>query len=450
MAITKLGNIKESKKGSPSAHLRRSIFYIMNEKKTDGGKWIGSNCGTTSEEIYDSMMFTKKLYGKEWGRQGYHFVLSFPPGEADERQAYEVGKEFCEELLSGYDYVFAVHNDQAHRHVHIVFNSVSRVDSYKYRYENGDWQKMIQPVTDRLCEKYGLSTLEYDPDAPRTDKKYNEQTAHRKGNFTETDIICMDIDEALKDASDIEGVYDFLRSMGYEIRHGYSKKHGREYVSFKMPGAKRARRDYKLPEGYRLPDIMKRLNGEEPDHMVQSDLNEGRTGSTDQLQKKWAELLPEKSKKDAGDDLPIYHIRFSSDLPTKMTWRIYRIVFRYEVVLRPQDQEWVRRDMLRLGNLREEWDYLKNYDIKSVDAANDRMRIIQSKIRSLKYVGGEHEKIDELYQEKRILRHIIKDAEDTMKINEYAVVRRKAKDPEIIDEFLEKDPPVNDGLWKEQ
>ena len=435
MAITKLGNIKESKKGSPSSHLRRSIFYIANPKKTEGGKWVGSNCGVTPEEIYDSMMFTKKLYGKEWGRQGYHFVLSFSPGEADERTAYDIGREFCEELLSGYDYVYVVHNDQAHMHVHIVFNSVSRIDSYKYRYENGDWQKMIQPVTDRLCEKYGLSTLEYDPQKPRADKRYNEQTAHRNGNYTETDIICMDIDEALRHASDIEGVYDHLRSMGYEIRRGYSKKHGRDYVSYKMPGAKRARRDYKLPKGYRLPDIMKRLAGKAAEDDISKELHE-----------KWDVLLPEKRQKDYGEDLPIYHIRFDSDLPTKMTWRIYRIVFRYEAVMRPQDQEWVRRDMTRLGRLREELDYLNAHDIKSLEGAKNRLQHIQDRIRTVRYQDGAQADTEELQSEKRILRSIIKDAEDTLRVNEFALRRRILNEP---GEVTEKEPLTGE-VRKEQ
>ena len=437
LAITKLGNIKESKKGSPSAHLRRSIFYIVNPQKTEEGKWVGSNCGVTPEEIYDSMMFTKKLYGKEWGRQGYHFVLSFPPGEADERRAYDIGKEFCEELLSEYDYVYAVHNDQAHMHVHIVFNSVSRIDSYKYRYENGDWQKMIQPVTDRLCEKYGLSTLEYDPDMPRADKRYNEQTAHRNGNFTEADIICMDIDEALKHASELEGIYDFLRSKGYEIRQGYSKKQGRAYVSFTMPGAKRARRDYKLPEGYRLPNIIKRLNGENLECHTCKELRE-----------KWDELLPEKVRLDAGDDLPIYHIKFSSDLPNCMTWRIYRIVFRFQADLKRRDEEWVRRDMLRLGNLREELDYMTEHNIRSVEGANERLKDITARIRTLKYEDGDLTETEELHREKRILKHIIKDSVETMKVNELAIRRRKQKEFSGDKDYIPK-PVTEDSLRKE-
>lgn len=53
------------------------------------------------------MMDTKIDWDKLEGRQGYHFVISFKPGEATEEIAYQVLKEFCEEYLGdNYDYVF--------------------------------------------------------------------------------------------------------------------------------------------------------------------------------------------------------------------------------------------------------------------------------------------------------------------------------------------------------
>ena len=112
MATTILKNLKEAKNRKPSQHLQNAISYIMNPEKTENGLWVGSNCGITAQEIYSSMMTTKNEFHKTWGRQGYHFVISFRPGEADERTCYNVGKEFCEKYLGeGYEYVYAVHND---------------------------------------------------------------------------------------------------------------------------------------------------------------------------------------------------------------------------------------------------------------------------------------------------------------------------------------------------
>lgn len=99
-------NIKQGKMGG-GKHLSNSIRYIMNPKKTEDGKWIGGNAGVTSDEVYQMMMDTKMDWDKLEGRQGYHFVISFKPGEATEEIAYQVLKEFCEEYLGdNYDYVF--------------------------------------------------------------------------------------------------------------------------------------------------------------------------------------------------------------------------------------------------------------------------------------------------------------------------------------------------------
>ena len=110
MAITKLDHLKESKKGNPAAHLKNAIRYILNPEKTNGGMFVGGNCGTSAEEIYASMISTKEFFGKTGGRKGYHFVISFSPGEASCEEAFQIGKEFCEQYFSNaYEYVYAVH-----------------------------------------------------------------------------------------------------------------------------------------------------------------------------------------------------------------------------------------------------------------------------------------------------------------------------------------------------
>ena len=64
MATTILKNLKEAKNRKPSQHLHNAINYIMNPEKTENGLWIGSNCGITSQEIYDAMMSTKNEFNK--------------------------------------------------------------------------------------------------------------------------------------------------------------------------------------------------------------------------------------------------------------------------------------------------------------------------------------------------------------------------------------------------
>lgn len=261
MAITKLLHIKETKKGTPSSGLYGCIKYILNGEKTEECLWVGGNCGTEALEVYEAMLETKRSYEKMYGRQGYHFILSFQPGELSTEQAYQVVNEFCEKYLGeDYDYVFAIHDDREHLHGHICFNSVSRTTGYKYRYEQGDWEKYIQPITDRVCEKNGLEKLHYENQ--RVGKSYGEHLAETKEQMTWKKIIQLDIDVAISKSNSFDDFLNHMKQQGYDFRFGKLKEHG-NYMTFYAPGAERGRRDRSLGEGYTLQDIQKRIRAKE-------------------------------------------------------------------------------------------------------------------------------------------------------------------------------------------
>ena len=81
MGITKLLHIKERKTGNAARGLLNAIYYILNPEKTQNKRLVGGNCGRDEEMIYQKFIDTKSAYGKLDGRQGYHFVISFPPEE---------------------------------------------------------------------------------------------------------------------------------------------------------------------------------------------------------------------------------------------------------------------------------------------------------------------------------------------------------------------------------
>ena len=252
MAITKLNYIG-TPKGGGAAHLKNAIVYIMNPNKTENDVWVGGNAGDTPGELYQIMIDTKKEWDKEGGRQGYHFVISFPPGEATAEQAYAVIRDFCEEYLGeNYDYVFAIHTDQAHMHGHIIFNSVNRMSGYKYRYEKRDWEKFIQPITDRICERYDLPPLTYEKKRRRKGKSYAEHYAEKEGRPTETRIIKADIDYFINRATSWDDFVEQMQMCGYEIRQ-------KKYVTYKAPGYGNGRRDYRLGPGYTKEEIIERI-----------------------------------------------------------------------------------------------------------------------------------------------------------------------------------------------
>lgn len=171
MAITKILYMKESQYGDPGSHLKHSLNYILASEKTGETLYTGSvNCQIPF--AYEQMKSTKVQFGKTEKRQGYHIIISFEEGEIDAPTAYElVGKFVNEYLKNEYQAVYAVHDNTAHIHGHIVFNSVNFLTGKKFRYEKGDWAKYMQPITNRLCEEYGLSTISIDREEAEPSEK---------------------------------------------------------------------------------------------------------------------------------------------------------------------------------------------------------------------------------------------------------------------------------------
>ncbi len=288
MAITKLMHMKEGL-GDPPQHLRNGIEYILNPQKTKGkkpkleknpamhlengvnyafksekteqGLYVGGNVGTTPGEVLNAFQETKRFYGKENGRQGYHFVISFKPGECDRDTCYKVAEEFCKNYLGDdYEYVFAVHDDKEHIHAHIIFNSVSRSTGLKYRYEKGDWEKHIQPVTDKVCEKFGLPPLEYEE--VRKGMNYAKWLHGKdKEKMNWKHIVMADVDYAIDHAGGrLENFLSNMKEMGYSARLG--TRRGERDISFTMvdgDGKKRSKRLSSLPVGYNYMDVVERL-----------------------------------------------------------------------------------------------------------------------------------------------------------------------------------------------
>ena len=216
MAITKIMNIGAGKKGKITNHLKHALDYIMNEDKTESGVLVGGwNC--IPKFAFEQMVGTKELYGKTGGRQGYHFVISCPPGEGTPEQLLEIMREFAQKFLGDdYEAVYSVHSDKEHCHGHLVFNSVNMNTGKKYEYKKGDWKHQIQPITNHLCEKYGLSIMpaEYSKDPVNMNRKQWEKE-QSWGGFIESDVkYCRGV------ADDYEHFLYLLEELGYVLKQG--------------------------------------------------------------------------------------------------------------------------------------------------------------------------------------------------------------------------------------
>ena len=262
MAITKLLRIKAAKSGSKSAGLRRCLEYVCRGEKTEGGILVGGNCGSDPAVIYEEMCANKAIWGKEDGSQGFHYVISFPASEAvDEEIVMQVAEDFCRELLQDrYLYCIAVHTDRNHLHAHIVFDSVSYKDGTMYHSGQYDWHERIQPITDKVCQRHGLSVLEYDEGKERIGMyhaEWEEAKLHSvlpSGKVSWNDLIRDDIDDAIRRTDSWSAFLRELENRHYDVRDG-------KYLSVKPEGKDRAVRTGRLGEDYTKESLMARAGG---------------------------------------------------------------------------------------------------------------------------------------------------------------------------------------------
>ena len=342
MAISKIWNMKATSSSDPGRHLKNAIAYILNPIKTSNGLLTGGiNC--TVETGYEQMVATKTFYNKLDKRQGYHLILSFPPDEnVSPEKAYEIVEKFAKEYLGeAYEVIYAVHTDQKHMHGHIIFNSVSFVDGIKYRYNLGDWAKYIQPIANKLCEEYGLSTLKIDDE-----EIYHKPTPHAFKATTWNKMIIRDIDAAIIQAGTFDEFLTLLKEKGYGI-HNDGK-----YVGVKPPGMNRYRRIKTLGDNYSEAKVRERIAKEDISYYQKEKLKHPPKLNIDKPTK-----VPYKKRA----PLTKYQKRKFAKLYAtgKLKNRPYSQIYQY------------RDDIKQLNKLQDEYWFLQKNKIKSVEDLDD-------------------------------------------------------------------------------
>ena len=178
------------------------------------------------------MKATKQMLGKTGGRQGYHFVISLKPGEGTPEIMYDIAMHFAEEAFAGeYEAVVAVHTDREHLHAHIVINSVNMVNGYKFQCRDGDWKYKFQPITNKLCEEYGLhiTPAEYSKE-PKNMARPQWEREQAFYEWIKQDALFCAIS-----AENMEHFIFLLEKLGFEVKQG-------KHIAVKVPGMKRFKR----------------------------------------------------------------------------------------------------------------------------------------------------------------------------------------------------------------
>lgn len=259
-------------------HLSRAISYIINLEKT-GGLFYG-NSGSTAQQMFNTFQLTKRLHPARGNREGYHFKISFSKDEKiTPEEALEFVREWSEGYLKGkYDYCCAVHQDRDHLHMHLVFNSVSR-EGGKYRYEKGDWERIIKPLSNRLAEKYHTGKLkekdlrlDYSSSIDKRTGTGASRKIHENDRVSGQDrhgadasemswkeIVQTDIDQCIARSCSYEDFkHRLVSEFHYQLREGVSKKNG-IYLALTPPGRAKAIRSYRLDKGYSPSEIEARI-----------------------------------------------------------------------------------------------------------------------------------------------------------------------------------------------
>ena len=193
------------------------IKYVINGEKTDEQiltDYINCDLGYA----YQQMMDTKRAVGKLDGRQCYHIIQSFAPGEVTPELAFEIAQEFAKEYLSEYQMVIGTHVDREHIHSHLVFNSVNMETGEKYNSTPQNYYRQIRSISERLCQEHGLSVI-MQGDGSKA-MSYYEWLRQSKGQPTYRSMLEADLKVAIEDANDIGHFYMLMEDKGYEVKHG--------------------------------------------------------------------------------------------------------------------------------------------------------------------------------------------------------------------------------------
>ena len=257
VAYVKVGQIK--------ATLAKSVAYITRPDATSDGIWVSTNTANVDpadfKGIARAFADTVERVGVSSAREGsvlaHHVIQSFDPSEEiSVHRAHELGVQLIESMTGGeHEYVIATHIDKGHIHNHIMFNPVNMTTGKRYRMTR-DRLGEFRAASDDLCVRAGASVIDRDPRASGK-TGWSQQELYRviKGDSGQQ-YVRTEIDKAARQATSWE---DFERAL---LKRGVvvSRRGGRDgTLSYKIYGAARPIRDYKLGRAYTEASVMARL-----------------------------------------------------------------------------------------------------------------------------------------------------------------------------------------------
>ena len=267
MATTRIMSMHINKGKTIAQCLKARLDYVKNPDKTEQGRLI-SAYACAPETADQEFLLNRNAYIAKTGRRirneviAYQVRQSFQPGEVTPEEANKIGYELASRLLNGdFAFLVATHDDHAHIHNHIYYNSTSLDCTRKFRDFIGSG-RAVRRLSDRICLENDLSVI--------TNPKL-----HSKGRFlhygawlgTERqppykEQLRLAINEALaKRPADFDAFLRLMEASGFTVKHGRGGT-----ISFLVPGQERATRlrASTLGDGFDPEDIRAMIAGERP------------------------------------------------------------------------------------------------------------------------------------------------------------------------------------------
>jgi hypothetical protein len=207
-----------------SRGLKGIVDYVTNREKTTDRLITGVNC--VAQTAVEEFECVKKQFHKTDGRAYYHIVQAFSPDDpVDFETVHQIGLEFAA-YFKGYQCLVATHMNTAHKHNHIILNSVNFENGMKF-HQSAAEMRMAKEFNNELCLKYGLSITEVKADPFKTPKWKDE------------------LKDAIRRAMELsytkEEFVDLMAEMGYGVKW----EPGQKYITYTTPENIRCR-DSKL------------------------------------------------------------------------------------------------------------------------------------------------------------------------------------------------------------
>ena len=193
--------------------LLQTLHYAADKQKTDDCVYVTAlNC--PKQKAYESMLTTKRRYGKTGGNVAYHGFQSFQEGEVTAEQALAIGRETAKRMWGDkYEVLIAVHQNTDNLHCHFVINSVSFKTGEKFKNKIADHIR-FREISDEVCRENQLSVLE---NAPFFGGEKGAYWLHKDGKLTRRDMVKADAERALSVSVKYADFFMNLRRLGYEV-----------------------------------------------------------------------------------------------------------------------------------------------------------------------------------------------------------------------------------------